>query len=110
MLSGLQPSFRPYAVWLYTVAEYNRLRPRITSGYRSVSEQARLYSEYRAGRRAYPAAAPGCSQHNYGLAFDMVSDNNPGLGAVWQQIGGYWGGARDPIHFGAPVHPCTGSR
>jgi len=43
----------------------------ITSGYRTFAEQQRLYDKYKAGvPGAAPAAVPGRSRHNYGLAFD----------------------------------------
>ncbi len=100
MFSDLRPEFRPWATWLYRVAEFNRLRPRVTSTYRSFSQQERLYRDYLQGRSRYPAARPGASLHNFGLAFDMVSDNLEGLGHVWESVGGRWGGRfRDPIHF-----------
>lgn len=100
MFRDLDPRFAPWAEWLYRTAEVNRLAPRVTSTYRSMAEQQRLYDRYRAGRSAYPAARPGCSTHNYGLAFDLVAHNLEGLGRLWESVGGRWGGRfRDPIHF-----------
>lgn len=111
MFSDLHPSFAPWARWLYACAEYNRLSPRVTSTYRSLSDQQRLRSRYEMGESRYPAAKPGCSQHNYGLAFDMVSQNNAWLGRVWESVGGRWGGTfsnYDPVHFGvAWFPPCS---
>lgn len=104
-LSDLHPDFEPWARWLYAVADYHGLRPRITSTYRSLAHQERLYREYLAGKRIYPVARPGYSQHNYGVAIDMVSDDNKALGVMWRSVGGYWGGDRDPVHFGIPAHP-----
>lgn len=98
--SKLDKRFRPAAEWLFHVAQYNNLRPRLTSAYRSIDHQKRLYAEYTAGRHPYPVAPPGRSMHNYGLAIDMVSSNNAALGAYWESLGGRWGGARDPVHFG----------
>lgn len=106
MFAELHPELRPWARHLYQTAERYGLRPRITSTYRSISTQRRLYNEYRAGRRAFPVAPPGRSLHNFRLAFDMVSDNNDWLGQVWEYWGGRWGGRfRDPIHFdtGTPL-------
>ena len=105
MFRGLDPRFRPWAQWIYDTAQANRLSPRITSTYRSLAEQQRLYSNYRAGRARYPAARPGQSWHNYGLAIDMVADRLPELGRIWQAAGGGWGGARDPVHFGLRDRP-----
>ena len=98
--SKLDPRFRPAAEWLFHVAQYNRLRPILTSGFRSLDHQKRLYAAYKRGANPYPVAPPGRSMHNYGLAIDMVSSNNAALGAYWESLGGRWGGKRDPVHFG----------
>jgi hypothetical protein len=103
----LDPRFQPYARYLYDYAQWLGVRPRITSTYRSISHQRRLYNEYQRGERSLPVAKPGCSQHNYRLAFDMVSDDNEELGAEWRSLGGYWGGPKDPVHFGVPWFPCS---
>lgn len=105
-LGTLHPGFRPYAAALVAVAERYGLNPRVTSTRRSFDDQRRLYERWKSGRNPYPAAAPGCSQHNYGVAFDMVVDDPQWLGAVWQHWGGYWGGSRDPVHFGITSFPC----
>lgn len=100
LFGDLHPELQPYASWLYRVAEAYQLRPRVTSTYRSVATQTRLYNRYLSGQSPYPAAPPGRSLHNFGLAFDMVSENNQWLGAVWQSIGGRWGGTfGDPVHY-----------
>lgn len=101
MFADLHPAFQPWATWIYDVAQYYGLRPRVTSTFRSVAQQAALYERYRLGRHPYPVAPPGRSQHNYGLAIDMVTADNPRLGAVWNLYGRRWGGGHDPIHFGA---------
>ena len=102
VFSQLHPTFRPYAEHIFAVANYYGLEPRITSAYRSISEQRRLYQRWLRGQNPYPAAAPGRSFHNYGLAIDMVTKNNAGLGKYWQSLGGIWGGSRDPVHFQHP--------
>lgn len=94
----LDPRFRPYAEALVSIARQYRLNPRVTSTYRSIAEQTALYREYLAGRHPYPVAPPGQSMHNYGLAFDMVSEDNAWLGAVWNVWGGKWS-VSDDIHF-----------
>ena len=45
----------------------------VGSGYRSMAEQKVLYDRYRSGdpRQKAPAAAPGKSNHNHGLAADL---------------------------------------
>lgn len=110
LFSDLHPQFAPWARWLYEVAEYNRLSPRVTSTTRSMAEQQRLRARYEAGESHLPASRPGCSQHNYGLAFDLVSENNEGLGRIWESVGGRWGGTfanYDPVHFGVNWFPCS---
>ena len=98
-LDSLHPALLPYA------RELVRLYPavQITSVLRSRSEQTRLYRRYLAGHSQYPAAPPGSSYHEYGRAWDMVAPGDVlvALGRIWQQWGGTWGGARDPIHFQA---------
>ena len=73
---------------------------RVTSTYRSPSEQLRLWHARRTN--PYPVAPPGSSYHEYGRAFDMVA--RPAVlryaGALWRQMGGTWF-ASDPIHFQA---------
>ena len=52
-----------------------------------------------------PAAPPYHSAHEYGLAFDAVSnprDWQPDVGQVWQDMGGTWGASKDPVHFELP--------
>lgn len=85
---------------LFEVAQSAGMRPKITSTIRSRTTQARLYRLYVTGRSAFPAAPPGTSKHERGLAFDMSATNLPALGALWESWGGRWGGRyRDPIHF-----------
>lgn len=99
VFSQLHPEFRPWAEWIYYVAEVNRLQPTLTSGYRSLSEQKRLYDRSIRGDHPYPVAPPGRSQHNYGLAIDMVSTNNDALGRYWNSLGLHWS-PTDAVHFG----------
>lgn len=47
---------------------------RITSRCRSWAEQNALYCQRRGTR--FPAARPGTSQHEWGMAFDIVPDRN----------------------------------
>lgn len=98
-LGTLDSRFRPWAQWLVDWARWAGLNPQVTSTYRSLKEQARLYREYQAGRHPLPVAPPGRSLHNYGLAVDLVADDLPRLGRLWMQVGGSWS-ASDPVHFG----------
>lgn len=72
-----------------------------------MSKQDELYQKYLRGESAIPAAPPGSSLHNYGLAFDVARMGvDPfqdsllaWLAALWLQVGGQHGGAQDPVHF-----------
>lgn len=103
-LSGLQPWLKPYAEWLVSRAGYAGARSvRITSVRRSRAQQSALYSNFLRGRSDYPVAPPGQSKHEYGLAWDMVTEPYSALhtlGALWTRRGGEWS-PTDPIHFAA---------
>lgn len=73
----------------------------MTSVRRSVGLQAKLYQDYLAGRSLLPAAPPGKSKHQYGLAVDIVIQPQAWqniVGQWWSSIGGEWS-ASDPVHF-----------
>ena len=103
-LSTLQPWLQPYAEWLVSAAPYAGARSvRITSVTRSRAQQAALYRRFLAGRSRFPAAPPGRSKHEYGVAWDMVTEPYWVLGTLggwWKQLGGIWS-PRDAIHFEA---------
>jgi LAS superfamily LD-carboxypeptidase LdcB len=102
----LDPLIREAANELIRLAREAGLRPVVTSARRSSADQARLYRAYLAGRSRFPAAKPGTSKHEKGLAFDVhVSDKAmlTAMGELWESWGGRWGGRfKDPIHFEAP--------
>jgi hypothetical protein len=95
-LDALQPWLTPWAKWLVA----NGRGIRVTSTYRSYSEQLQLYLNRDKNR--YPVAPPGRSWHQYGRAFDVSAEPNEliRLGALWRSVGGTWS-ERDPIHFQA---------
>lgn len=90
------------------------IKARITSTRRDPRKQAALYANYkrcgcsscssRPGRAdCFPAAPPGTSTHEKGLAFDLEL-LPPGAydwaGRLWESWGFTWGGRfSDPIHF-----------
>lgn len=76
-------------------------RPIVTSGYRSTAEQAQLHRSFARGERRLPAAEPGFSTHNFGLAVDVVVPEAPAaiMVAVGRASGLVWAGRRDPVHF-----------
>lgn len=101
-LRSLQPWLRPYAEYLVSLAPYaGARRHRITSVKRSRAQQRSLYKRFLAGRSSFPAAPPGKSKHEYGLAWDMVTEPYSALytlGAWWKALGGTWSRS-DAIHF-----------
>jgi len=103
--AALVPELRPYAEALLAAATDAGLSPKVTSTLRTYSAQQELYARYTSGRSAYPAAPPGASAHEYGWAFDMdvyPHDALADVGAYWEDLGGTWGGTRDPVHFELP--------
>lgn len=77
----------------------------IVSGWRDSRQQARLYADYRAGRSSLPAAAPGTSFHEFGLAVDVAVSPPEALadfGLFAESRGFRWGGRfDDPVHVDA---------
>ncbi len=98
-IDALEPWLQPWARWLLRFYPHGIL----TSTRRSHAEQAALYNACGHGECRYPAAPPGYSYHEYGRAFDYVAPDGvlTQLGAVWERVGGVWGGPGDPIHFEA---------
>lgn len=96
-MRGLQPWLAPYATALIGLA---RGQVRVTSSYRSYSEQLALWLNR--SRNPYPVAPPGRSYHQYGRAWDMTGPSAilQALGAIWISWGGTWS-PRDEIHFQA---------
>lgn len=118
-LSGLQNWLRPavelslslmQAVSGGTVQSYDGaydlrvkggVRPVITSTYRSIAEQQKLY-DARASN-PYPVNRPGDSAHNYGLGFD--SDVPEAWMPTWIQVRRYLGFRvpdNDEVHAEVP--------
>jgi hypothetical protein len=109
-LRTLDPRFRGFAEALLRFAREHDHRFVVTSARRSTADQRRLYQRWLKGQSALPALPPGRSQHERGLAVDMVRLNiDPqddellaALGQAWREAGGVWGGEVDPVHFEAP--------
>src|SRR5260370_33665091 len=105
-LTGVVDELRDAAWELDAAVSRSGLVGRFTSGYRSRSDQARLYRAYQSGRTAFPAAAPGFSAHEYGEAFAYAVspyEYQSDVGAYWVSMGGEWGGAGDGVHFELPA-------
>ena len=108
-MSGLDPSLQYAAEQLVSLAANYGLSPRVTSVRRSFAQQSKLYFDYlrksALGVPTLPAAFPGTSKHELGLAFDMIclagDQYLAPLGAIWKSWGGRWFPS-DPVHFEAP--------
>jgi LAS superfamily LD-carboxypeptidase LdcB len=103
-LGGLDYELRIAAEALIDLANEWGVQPRITSTVRSFAEQTRLYRRMLQGNQSYGVNPPGCSAHEYGWAFDMVTTPMSALnelGRVWQSWGGGWF-PHDPVHFELP--------
>ncbi len=100
----LIPELQPYASALFSLADEAGIRWQLTSTVRTFSQQSQLYRQFLAGKRAYPAAPPGTSAHEFGYAFDMITSDHADLadlGTVWRSWGGRWN-ENDDIHFEYP--------
>lgn len=96
-LTGTDPDFaRRYTAAAAEIETALGISMRIVSGYRSNAEQQRLYDAWRkrqAGVPGYgwanPAAKPGTSNHNRGLALDIApnSDVAPGIVPIFARYG-----------------------
>jgi len=98
-LTGLNPAVKARARWALGVAESYKVPVTVTSGYRSLREQKRLRQRWLAGDSPWPANKPGDSGHNYGLAWDSVTE--PKYQAWWNYVREYIGfevPSNDEIH------------
>lgn len=90
-LVNLHPQVEAAARRLLAGAELQGIQLRITSGFRSYSEQAQIYAKGRtAPGKIVTHARPGQSYHNFGLAFDVVPmiNGQPDWNSPhWQKIG-----------------------
>lgn len=103
-MTGLDPRLRAVARNLPRVARAQGFNARVTSAYRSRAAQAKLYDRYLRGLQPYPVAPPGTSDHEKGIALDVVSTNLNKLVPLLAQVGLNWYGPSDPVHFTlAPV-------
>ena len=107
-LTRIHPSLKTVARNLPKVAASQGFQVRITSGYRSRAQQAKLYNDYVTGKALYPANPPGQSAHEYGLALDILSTNTNALVNMLSSVGLLWAGPGDPIHFQMPSKTAVG--
>lgn len=102
-LAGLEPSVRAAARWALDWADFYDVPVTVTSGFRSLSEQKRLRDAWERGESRFPANRPGDSSHNFGLAFDSVTE--PWAQEWWNHVrtlAGFEVLPNDLIHAQAP--------
>jgi hypothetical protein len=107
---GLHSDFADKMSFILLCWIYKGITFTITSGYRSPEHQQELIDAYNAGARNVFTPAPvGKSLHQgttwigapASLALDCQT-SNPALAAqISHYFGVVWGGAGDPVHFGA---------
>jgi peptidoglycan LD-endopeptidase CwlK len=107
-IATLHPRVRPCARALIEKAAMQGIIIKVISGTRSYEEQAELYRKYKEEHGPL-AAAPGRSNHNFGIAFDIgifTGSSDPekaknyipespaykAVGALARNIGLFWGG------------------
>ena len=95
MLSGLHPEVRRRVQLALDFARSQRVPVTVTSTFRSLGQQRKLYAAFQAGRSQFPANPPGQSGHNYGLAWDSV---------VPEAYIGWWGRVREAVGFRVPAN------
>jgi len=76
----------------------------VNSSYRSWAKQAALYAAYKAGLSKFPAAPPGRSYHNIGLALDVGNWYDSAIKQALIKHGWNWFGSGDNVHFSYKVH------
>jgi len=108
-LRGLHPQVRERAELVLSWANKFGVRPLVTSGFRSFSEQAALHERFLRGDSQFPANRPGDSAHNFGLAWDAVLPSrwrgNPLAEDWWIRVREFYGfdvPGNDTIHAEVP--------
>ena len=102
-LAQLHDAFAPYVDFLVDFASQNGVSVAVTSGYRSIQDQARVCSQ-----TSGPCATPGRSAHQFGLAVDLVAGPNVNSPEhIWlmevARIMGFGFVRNDPVHLEHPA-------
>src|SRR5260370_11199995 len=101
-LRDLAPHTRPkVSAWLASLRDAG-VQGQITSTRRSRLEQTRLWKRFVSGQSILPAAPPGSSKHELGLAIDIVFPTDEGFATAVdaaEEFGLRWAGPDDPVHF-----------
>lgn len=116
-LRGLHPLVREHAELAMSWAAYYGLTVTVTSGLRTMQEQAALRQRYERclaqGQKVwpgnpdaacrYPANRPGDSAHNYGLAWDSsVPPEQQWAWTYLRSYAGFYVPENDPVHAEVP--------
>ena len=125
-LNGMDPRVLAALKKIQADAAARGIQTNVISGVRSLEDQKQLYANYLAGRSNQPlpypergsvplAAAPGTSEHEKGLAFDLQASDPSKQAELWSlapSVGLRTIGSSDPNHFelasGQPSRPATG--
>lgn len=103
-IGELHPEVARRVLALLAWARAEGVRPTVTSTYRSISEQRRLYERWLArGRTGLPVAVPGTSTHNYRVGVDIALANEHRDRAFFsagaEYFGLVWAGPSDRVHY-----------
>lgn len=80
-------------------AQQNGINPRVTSAFRSLSEQAELRARWEAGLSPFPANRPGDSAHNFAFAWDSTLPDSVRGRPAWES---WWIAVREWAGFSVP--------
>lgn len=103
LLLGLRPLVKQAAKAAIAYANSQGIPVQVTSTRRTLKEQRWLYRRAQLGLSKYPAAKPGTSAHEFGMAFDSVVA--PADQEAWNEIRraiGFQVPANDIIHAQVP--------
>jgi len=82
------------------LAHHSNKKINVISSYRSWAKQAYLYARYKSGLSSLPAAPPGSSYHNIGIAIDITNYNDKEIRTVLHKHNWNWGSNfGDKVHF-----------
>lgn len=91
VLATLESDFRDIVRKILTEAEKSGHRVLLTSGRRTMAEQARLYAKGRTeAGKIVTNALPGSSAHNFGLAVDFCPFKPDGKTLDWNDDSTVW--------------------
>ena len=105
-IKKLRPVFQQKVQKLWEYAKNKGWKITLTSGFRDIEKQKKLYAAYLArGKKPPVVAVPGSSRHNYGCAVD-IRINGSGTHPLLLELGEYAKtiGVRQGVSFGERWH------